>query len=440
MDIPSVREILSSLGTLQVHDAEDGELVARSGDISSSPVMRTGNFIMSSESKNKLCKGFACRGTSEVSKPRKQLPTHCFAWETKKERPFGIQVRKMLELSKHSIANSTKPDSKSRRELGSLSTRNANSTLPSKKFPVNVYRLNSPSKKVIEGKTYHLTSSLQSVNRVSLSPFKNPSNQKYVHRITMPTSSSVLYPSPEPSDDEDSQVSPDIQMVADHLQEMKSNDDNDRVECSDVSNEEQYAYDSALMYYVSKVKTAEGNSKIDSALSATGLFSEKPQMAKYASKTGQRDANTRVKRKQKSASDLRNVHVTGRNVMQEFPTTIDPTESSRLRDDTVEPLLVSDSFPSITTFPAALTHNNLTHNSVGYIEDSDLSHTEQFNSPSEAGKVVHFDDRDEQHFMSDISFSMPVESSAAKLIDRYEIPTSNGCRLPIIGQKITAKF
>eukprot|EP00795_Rhopilema_esculentum_P015017 gene15017-6176_t len=50
MDIPSVREILSSLGTLQDHDAEDRELVARSGESSSSPVMRTGNFVMSSES------------------------------------------------------------------------------------------------------------------------------------------------------------------------------------------------------------------------------------------------------------------------------------------------------------------------------------------------------------------------------------------------------
>eukprot|EP00795_Rhopilema_esculentum_P015016 gene15016-6175_t len=298
----------------------------------------------------------------------------------------------MLELSKHSIANSTTPDSKSKRQLGSLGTRNANSTLLSKNFPLNVYRLNSPSKKVIEVKTYHLTCSLQSINRVSLSPFKSPSNQRHVHRITMPTSSSMLYPSPELSDDEDSPVSPDVQVVADHLQEMKSSDDNGPVECSNVSNEEQYAYDSALMYYVSKVKSTEGNSKIDGALSATG-----------------------------------------RNVMQEFPTAIGQIESSRLRNDTVEPLLVSDSFPSITSFPTALTHNNLTYNSVDYIEDSDLSYTEQL-------KVVRFGDRDEQHFMNDISFSMPVESSPAKLVDRYEIPTSNGCRLPIIGQKITTKI
>ena len=443
-DTPGAKDALENIGTLRIADNKaNGKWSLKEYSSRKADESRVGNFVMSEELKAKLCKGFVCR-TDKSS----------FSAKGFSNRDIDAHVKATVNpthLGNRDKFHGKKIDrtSKSLGDLGRMS-RSLGSQDFLSIFPRMTQARTSiekfPRKKTISGKSLFLTSSSQSINKINLFPFNRPLDCKESEKVQ----SLGRLPHPSPVTDEEKNVNdPEEKVVTDHLQEMKVRRKRESKNIKSISKEEHYAYERLFTYYNEKVRNAAKAGSLKNTLMTRSLLSPRRQSGESLTINQSLEnvlnhaADRKLGNDKKLGTDGKHgpehvaIHVTGTELNLSGKNSLPYDSEKNEKTSPLGDLSCSDTHNGVLFAPV----NEQTGS--GYSQNNCLSTddiTEEFASSIDLNnhgiKSVHFRGEERRIWLNDMEPAESFITAAVRPVDRYEIPRTKNCRLPILGQKI----
>ena len=460
MDVPAVKETVSYTGTLKLDDIDcisnrnnNNNNNNNNSTHFGTRRVRVGNFVMSKDQQKKVCKGFVCRHfhkySGEFLSSKNQTPL------TDKREGDNVKVKKVIGFVRPSrrneraakyIQQQTNKDSEGiHREEEKHKGVRFESVDPTEVDIRTLPKLNSkpryperrPYKKTVAGKTFHLTTSLQTIKRVDLLPFQGPTVEKIAKEVKEIALQRPLYTTPIQNEEGlERNESPDEKLVTDHLQEIQKQSTSGLVGGKDANIEEKYAYESALVYYQNKV-----DKDVEAVLSTTSLLAKQNDIQLAKNKISNKGTDAKLVTKSETfpkKTAIEEVHIIGKSSLpNDFSLLVDGEEFSLERSRAKKNEKSTLKLPGLQ----ATWHDDENCNS--FIKSEGVRHfVTPLDSitPSENVKSVRFDIEGNATWSLDsldnYETSFVLDTASSKLLDRYEVPATKECRLPIIGQKI----
>ena len=446
LDIPVIKDALENIGTLKI--SHNSETAGFKDSYSNGQEIQTrvGSFVMSEDVKNRLCKGFACRNIENGS-----LSPRPASYREVASKDIGIFVKNSARSARMGAErrfnrqklNNYGENVDRRNNIASDENKDIFALLPKMNLAFN-HVDKVPRKKVIAGQSFHLTNSAQTIKRVNLFPFNQPVVGKEPIVKRTESLQRPLYTSPVPDEEEKPPENVEEKVVADHLQEMKIHGNFESKNQKGTPGEKQYSYESLLSYYNDKANVVK-NDGIEKALMTASLISpQKPQRKLVDNSQHQTLENHDKYRAGKkgganrySGTGTENaIAVTGREL------------NLAGKHNSLSDLYVNEKTPPVSR---QLSGNGTRIRPNFSLEDDKLlrgydpdftfsdilEEIESLDLHQSKSKTVHFDEKEDRFVSNEIASSAPFIAKSAKPVDRYEVPASKSCRLPIIGQKIT---
>ena len=463
MDVPAVKETVSDAGALKLDDIDCISNINNNNNNNSNKHsnsthfetrrVRVGNFVMSKDLQKKVCKGFVCRHfhkySGEFLSSKNQTPL------TDKREGDNFKAKKVIGFVRPSRRNERaaryvqqqkyKGSEGTHREKEKHKGVRFESVDPTEVDIRTLPKLNSkpryperrPYKKTVAGKTFHLTTSLRTIKRVDLLPFQGPTVEKSAKEFKEIALQRPLYTTPIQNEEGlERNESPDEKLVTDHLQEIQKQGTSGLVGGKDANIEEKYAYESALVYYQNKV-----DKDVAAVLSTTSLLAKQNDIQLAKNKLPGKGTDAKLATKSETfprKTAIEEVHIIGRSSLpNDFGLLVDEDVFSLERSRAKKNEKSTLKLPGLQ----ATWHDEEDYN--GCIKSESGRHfVTPLDSitPSENVKSVRFDMEGNAAWSLDsldnYETSLVLDTASAKLLNRYEVPTTKECRLPIIGQKI----
>ena len=417
---------------------------------------RVGNFIMSEDLKLRLCKGFVCRTTDKFASssqartfqdfPSSENPIYVKAAMTptdfgNQEPCFGKVKRANNTLEK----KNTMPESLESHDFFSL-------------FPRMIsqphYTDKMPRKKEIAGKLFHLTNNSQTIKKINLFPFIHPLVSKGKTVRKSHSASKLLHCSTDVNADTSIRHLEE-KVVADHLQDIGKLGHFKFSSFRDPSSEEQYTCESLFSYHNKKVSysvTKTGSLKtalVTKSLSSSHQKSrerpsEDPSNTQHLKDSlepvgdGKTPDEKKLESVNKQGVEHCAIYVNGKELNSPGkPSVLNNVQGyRRISPEGKHTGIESKRIFSLVDEDIIIGHNQdisvLTNAEVELLSSSvDLTQRD--------AKAVHFEEDDGGVWSIDFTSYEPLAAKATLTVDRYKIPASKPCRLPVIGQKMPSK-
>eukprot|EP00112_Aurelia_sp_Birch-Aquarium-sp1_P011354 Seg2388.4 transcript_id=Seg2388.4/GoldUCD/mRNA.D3Y31 product="hypothetical protein" protein_id=Seg2388.4/GoldUCD/D3Y31 len=453
MDVPTVKEAVSNVGTLKLDDIDFISSSNNSAHFETTRRVRVGNFVMSKELQKKVCKGFVCRNFDKIS--REFLNNQNQTSVANERDVDNVKVKKVIGFVRPSrrreraakyIEQQAQKDAEggesTHREEGKHKGIRVESVDSTEDDIRALPKLNSkprypesrPYKKTVAGKTLHLTTSLRTIKRVDLLPFQGPHDKRSAQEIKEIALERPLNTTPIQNEEGlERNESPDEKVVTDHLQEIQKQGTTGLVGGKDVNIEEKYAYESALVYYKNKM-----DKDVGAVLSTTSLLAKQNDTHRPQNKISGKGADVKLAMKSDNLPKkipIEEVHIIGRSSLpNDFISSFDEDAFSSKKSNAKK---IALKLPGLqNTLHDEENYNGFTRGEGAHHYVTPLDSY----IPSENAKAVRFDMGGNATWSLDsldnYETSLALDTASAKLLDRYEVPTTRECRLPIIGQKI----
>lgn len=453
LDVPVIKDALEDIGTLRI--AENGKRMTYACSRNEIP-SRVGNFILSDDLRNRLCKGFVCRSFHKSPVPTStshrdmackdvSICAKTAAIPSPRDDVKSPHQQRMIKSHKHLVHQSKNVSNYEQDVFGLLPKMSQTN--------FNVDKI--PRKKTIAGRAFHLANSAKTISKVNLFPFGNPVDDKNESERKDGTPNRPLYPSPVPDEDNKLVEPSEEKVLVDHLRDMKGQDSMDPEDRTPNGTEDKYAYESMLSFYGNKVR--DNTSKpycIENTLLTTGLLSSPPKpkekksreaMAELDEKSGT-GSKCKVEKQKRTvkksfldeeAGTEHSIHVTGKE--------LNFTEKGRLPSE----LSMNERTPPVSRQLSGsesgdrpgvipLHEKSSTEFDNLYMSDDLFDNFTSYRLNENRNKTVRFEEKESKFWSNEVASIVPFIAKSSKPVDRYDIPTSKSCRLPIIGQKITA--
>ena len=415
---------------------------------------RVGNFVMSEEVKVRLCKGFVCRTTDKLASP-----TRASTYPVLPSSENSVYVKAAVtpnhlgnqESCFDKVKRAHNRCEKKSRMPGSLESHDFFSVFP-RMISHPHYIDKVPKKKEIAGKSLHLTTNSQTINKITLFPFIHPLDCK--DRVARKSHSAAKLLLRSVNANEDSSIKHlEERYVADHLQEIEKVKRFKSSNFRDTSSEEQYAYES-LFSYNKKVSDDIAKARsLKTALVTNSLSSSHQRSKKRPTEDPSRtlrfedlepagDGNSPKEKNLESVSKQKVKHSTMYVAGKEFnfpgkPISLTDVQGNLIippegRHPDIERKRIFTHVDENIILGRSQDNGVVTNDEVELISSSvDLTQHD--------AKAVNFEDNDGELWSIDFTSYEPLAAKDILPVDRCNIPASQHCRLPVLGQKIPSK-
>ena len=452
-DTPGIKDTLENIGTLRIADNKtNGKRSLKGYSSRKGDEPRVGNFVMSEELKAKLCKGFVCRTDKSSFSPkgisyRDIAPNDMNGHVKVAVNPTPLGNRRETFYDKR-IKRTGQNFEESGKMSRSLESQDFLSFFPRMTQGPN-YIEKTPRKKIISGKSLYLTSSSQSINKINLFPFNQPLNCKESTVKKAQSLRRLLHPSPI-TREEKNVNDVEEKVVTDHLQEMKKHGKLESTNMKCISNEEQYAYERLFSFYNEKVRDAAAKpGNLKNALMTRSLISPRRKskesltisqsMENVLNHAGDRKFGNDKKlgTEGKDGSKHVAIHVTGTELNLSGKNNLSCDSERNEKTSLVGDLSFNDTRNGVLFAPVD-EHIGLEYGQNNSLSTDDI--TEEFASSIDLNdhgiKAVHFRGEEKRIWLNEITPPESFMTASVRPVDRYEMPPTKACRLPILGQKI----